>query len=123
MSINNTAVSEVLTLISDGQWHKIYSIHKQYRLNPVQVLEVLEYLQGKGIVEYENDKLRLIPVVDASIFKEIRLILNHRYSDIEGDEVRFGKPKLSINQLYMPIFKLLDKSLITATDKTISDIE
>jgi len=117
MSCNNTALTEILRHLSDGDWHSIFSIHERFRLSPLMILECLEFLEEHSSVEIRERKLRLKPIEDSTVMSELTKIYRGRNFTIENEsEARYSSPKLAIGELYMPEIELLGSELIVVPE-------
>lgn len=113
MTLNNTSIYEILSHIEDGEWHSIYSIHERFRLSPSQLIESIRFLESLDAIEEKNREIRLQENINIKTLSALRGIILTRTTNIErSDEARYSSPNISINQLYLPNFKLLDKSLL-----------
>jgi hypothetical protein len=112
MALDNTALSEFIRHLSDGEYHSIFSLHERYRLSPSRIIECIEYLNNKNVLEINGDKIKLKPILDNTTLAEIRKAFCDRQLVIEGSsDARYSEPAIKINQLYMPNVDILDASL------------
>lgn len=117
MSIDNTVISEFIEHLKDGDWHSIYSIHERYRLDPVKIIDAINFLSELRLIDVDEMKIRLVASKDFSSIQEIRkILLGYRIGFTENDlDKRYAQPLLQVNELYLPKRHLLDKSLLASS--------
>lgn len=54
-----TAVRECLITLLDGGWHDLYELHERYRLSPVEVHDVLQFLFSYELIERNSASIKL----------------------------------------------------------------
>jgi hypothetical protein len=118
MSYKNIVLSEVLRHLSDGEWHTLFSLHERFRLSPISILEVIDYLKNKDVIQINGMVVKLTPINDIDTLGELRKALQNRNIVIEDENnARFTTPTLGINQVYLPNMSLLSCDLVVDAEK------
>ena len=107
----DVALKEVVRHLSDGEWHSIFSIHQRFRIYPNVILECVEYLRDKEVLELKDREVRLLNIEREDFVREMILLFKKQQDNIPNDEQFSVGPRLGINELYLPRFEILDDRL------------
>ena len=110
MSTDNTAISEILRHIDDGDWHDVFSIHERFNLSPSRIFVAIQYLKELCLLEENERRIRLKITDDLTLLSEVRDIFLDDQVEIESLP-RYTTPTLLINEFYTPEIRLLDDAL------------
>ncbi|MGB6241743.1 MAG: hypothetical protein WBF69_04600 [Castellaniella sp.] len=84
-----TAISELLKIIDDRQWHSLYEAHSRFRLSPIEIYEAVIALQKIGIVERQDTKYRIQENLDEKKLS----IMNQLYKSTRPSQLKNYNPK------------------------------
>jgi hypothetical protein len=112
VSYKNTVLSEILRHLSDCKWHSFFSIHDRFRLSPLDIMDCIEDLLEKKVVERKGMEVKLIPINNVNTLSEMRkAFLNNYVLDCKNSDW-VTEPALEINQFSLPKMELLANELV-----------
>lgn len=76
------AIKNCIKLLLDKEWHDIYDFHKQYRLLPNKIYNVITFLESKKLIDLSDNKVRLSKDINNGQVAIINKIMKNRTPDV-----------------------------------------